>query len=127
MKYPFNTIIDIHKQLFPEATYKSQLLQYNEEVKELEEAQLLSEKKEELADVIIVVLSLRRFEETKQVAENLLQFHYFNLPLAEKETMQKYIDKCVDKVKLRVSDNRYILANGRYIRNDKFYKGQQNE
>ena len=39
MKYPFNTIIDIHKQLFPKATYKSQLLQYNEEVKELEEAQ----------------------------------------------------------------------------------------
>ena len=124
MKYPFNTIIDIHKQLFPKATYKSQLLHYNEEILELENATSTEEYREELADVVIVVISLMRFEETKQVAENLLQFHYFNLPLAEKETMQKYIDKCVDKVKLRVSDNRYILANGRYIRNDKFYKGQ---
>ena len=124
MKYPFNTIVDIHKQLFPKATYKSQLLHYNEEILELENATSTEEYREELADVIIVVISLMRFEETKQVAENLLQFHYFNLPLAEKETMQKYIDKCVDKVKLRVSDNRYILANGRYIRNDKFYKGQ---
>lgn len=123
MKYPFNTIIDIHKQLFPKATYKSQLLQYNEEILELESAISTEEYREELADVIVVVISLRRFEETKQVAENLLQFHYFNLPLAEKETMQKYIDKCIDKIKLRVSDNRYILANGRYIRNDKFYKG----
>ena len=127
MKYPFNTIIDIHKQLFPKATYKSQLLHYNEEILELENATSTEEYREELADVVIVVISLMRFEETKQVAENLLKFHYFNLPLAEKETMQKYIDKCVDKVKLRVSDNRYILANGRYIRNDKFYKGQQNE
>ena len=124
MKYPFNTIIDIHKQLFPKATYKSQLLHYNEEILELEKATSTEEYREELADVIIVVISLMRFEETRQVAENLLQFHYFNLPLAEKETMQKYIDKCIDKIKLRVSDNRYILANGRYIRNDKFYKGQ---
>ena len=124
MKYPFNTIIDIHKQLFPKATYKSQLLHYNEEILELEKAPSTEEYREELADVIIVVISLMRFEETRQVAENLLQFHYFNLPLAEKETMQKYIDKCIDKIKLRVSDNRYILANGRYIRNDKFYKGQ---
>lgn len=124
MKYKFNEIIDIHKKLFPKATYKSQLLQYDEEIKELEDAKLQSEKREELADVIIVVLSLMRFEETKRVAETLINFHYFNLPLEEKELMKKYIDKCVDKIKLRVGNDMYIIANGRYIRNDKFYKGK---
>ena len=63
MQETFNSIIEWHKETFPEATLEGQLAKYDEEEKEFGRA-FYNEKESlmELADMIIVACGIMRFD-----------------------------------------------------------------
>ena len=106
----------IHQKLFPKATARSQILQLNEEIKEYETAECIGDKHEELGDVINVIVSLMRFEETKNIAKVLMRYYYFNRDPDERAKRMKYYEKSLKKCKERVSQHRYEFTDGLYKR-----------
>lgn len=100
--FNFNTLLEWHKKKFPEATYKSQLIHLAEEIREFNDTQSEIDELAELADVVIVLVSLRRFPETKDMSDDLLDYYYFkNKPDYCKKLMQA-IEKKVEIINKRL-------------------------
>ena len=97
----FVNVLEWHKGFFPEATFKSQLVHLAQEIKELNNAVTDQERLEEGADVVIVLISLRRFEETKEMAENLLNYYYFNTGIDTTKRILKEIEKKIEIINKR--------------------------
>lgn len=115
--------VEVHKKLFPLATKSSQIIQLNEELEELDNAETTEEVQEETGDVLVVGVSLLRFEETKNIGAFILQKFYFDYPVKEQKERLKWFNKSIEKCKKRISDERYYYVNGLYKRNKNFYKG----
>lgn len=119
----FEQALIIHKKLFPKATYRSQILKFNEEFDEYNTAEALEDVKNEYGDLLFVIISMRRFPETSKIAEILLDKYYFNYSIDQRKRFMKYLERAVEKVKQRCSENRYQFVNGIYTRKN-FYKGE---
>lgn len=118
----FQEGLEIHKKLFPRASTRSQLFQLNEELQELRNAEDIKNLEEELGDVLVVAVSLMRFDTTKEIARYILDKEYFNLSITERERRMKLFSKSIEKCKKRISDARYKFVNGLYVRDKIFYK-----
>lgn len=112
----FNTDLIVHKKLFPKATANGQLQHLAEEIEEYEKAQSIAERYQELGDVLVCVLSLFRYEETEPIGRALMRYYYYNHDPEEREKRLKYYKRAMEKCKKRVSENRYMLINGNYVR-----------
>lgn len=108
----FNTILEWHKGKFPLATPMSQLLHLAQEIKEYNQAKTSQEALDELADIIIVLISLRRFPETIDMAYDLLDFYYVN------DT--KEILKAIEK-KIKIVDKRRYVWDGEDYDRERIY------
>ena len=97
----FTDVLEWHKKFFPEATPKSQLVHLAQEIKELNNAKTDQERLEEGADVVIVLISFRRFEETKEMAEDLLNYYYFNTGLDTMKRIRTEIKKKIELINKR--------------------------
>lgn len=86
-----------HKRMFPQATYQSQIKHLIQELKEVLEAQTVAEAVEEFADVVIVLVSLKRFEETKYFADEMLKSFESYIEKLEKPITRKIL-KIMDRV-----------------------------
>ena len=115
--------VEVHKKLFPLATKSSQIIQLNEELEELDGAESFEEIEEETGDVLVVAVSLLRFEETKHIGAFILQKFYFDYPINEQKKRMKWFNSSIEKCKKRISDERYYYVNGLYKRDKNFYKG----
>lgn len=118
----FQKGLEIHKKLFPRATPHSQLVQLDEELKELSNAFTTENVKEEIGDVINVAVSLLRFKETENIGNYVLKNIYFNQRIKEQKRRMMYYKKALEKCKKRISDKRYSFVNGVYKRDKNFYK-----
>lgn len=116
----FQIALEFHKNIFPKATVISQLLHLNEEIEEMETASSLEKALDELGDILFVAISLLRFEETKIIAELVLDKYYFSYPVEEQKEFMKRLDKAVKKVESRKAT--YIFDGKRYTRNKNIYK-----
>lgn len=103
--------LEIHKQIFPQATPEDQLLHLCEELNEMKLAK--ETKLDEWGDALFVAISLQRFEHTKQLANMMFNDLYFNHNEIRQQVIYKHLQKAVDKVKSR----KYFFVNGRYERN----------
>lgn len=119
----FSQGVEVHKKLFPLATKSSQVIQLNEELEELDRAETNEEVQEETGDVLVVAVSLLRFEETRQIGAFILQKFYFDYGVEEQKKRLKWFNDSLEKCKKRISDERYYYINGLYKRNKNFYKG----
>lgn len=97
----FLYIQDLHESIFPFATPQSQLLHLAEEIGEYLSAETIREAMEELADVIIVLVSLRRWKSTRALSDDLLSKYYFELPIEERKTMMKFVSQKIQIVSTR--------------------------
>ena len=97
----FLYIQDLHESIFPLATPQSQLLHLAEEIGEYLSAETIREAMEELADVIIVLVSLRRWKSTRAMSDDLLSKYYFELPVEERKTMMKFVAQKIQIVSTR--------------------------
>lgn len=118
----FQKALSIHKELFPMASVHSQLLQFNEEKEEYETAETVEEAYCEYGDLLFVIISLLRFEETREVASVLLDVYYFSYPVDEQKTLMKYLCQAIMKVKARCDDKKYKLVDGVYKRDKNLYR-----
>lgn len=119
----FSQGVEVHKKLFPLATKSSQIIQLNEELEELDNAETNEEVQEETGDVLVVAVSLLRFEETRQIGAFILQKFYFDYGVEEQKKRLKWFNDSLEKCKKRISDERYYYINGLYKRNKNFHKG----
>ena len=121
----FQKALSIHKELFPMASVHSQLLQFNEEKTEYETAESIEEAYCEYGDLLFVIISLMRFEETREVAGLLLDMYYFSYPIEEQKTFMSYLAKAIMKVKVRCADKKYKLIDGVYKRDKNLYRSKK--
>lgn len=101
-----------HERMFPQATYQSQIKHLIQELKEVLEAQTVAEAVEEFADVVIVLVSLKRFEETKYFADEMLKSFESYIKKLEKPITRKIL-----KVTDRVNRGAYFWNGEDYDRN----------
>lgn len=113
----FKEGLQIHKKLFPKATFSGQLNHLIEELKEYENAETVAEKYQELGDVLVCIVSLFRYEDKKILGKFLLRHFFYNHDPDERKKRLKYYERALEKCKKRVSENRYELVNGNYVRN----------
>lgn len=118
----FQIGLQTHKKLFPKATEYSQILQLDEELRELSEAYTTENIKEEIGDVLVVAVSLRRFKRTQNISKFILDKMYFDKPIKEQKKLMKYFEKALNKCAKRISEERYYYLNGLYLRDKNFYK-----
>ena len=104
----FRLLLDWHCKKFPLATYTSQLIHLAQEIKEYNNAKTSEEALDELADIVIVLISLRRFPETVDMSYDLLELYYC------KDT--KEIQKAINKKVAIVSNRRYTWNGTDYDR-----------
>lgn len=113
----FDLGLIIHEKLFPKATPYSQLTQLNEELGELSIAETEGQKHDETGDVLVVAVSLLRFEETKYIGQAILNLYYYSEEDEKKRfQLMKYFEKSISKCKKRVSEQRYMFVDGLYKR-----------
>jgi len=112
----FKEGLEIHKKLFPKATFTGQLCHLIEELEEYDKAETVAQKYQELGDVLVCITSLFRYNEQKILGKYLLRYFFYNQDPEEREKRLKYYERALEKCKKRVSENRYILVNGNYIR-----------
>lgn len=108
----FNKLLAWHIGKFPKATFTSQLIHLAQEIKEYNQAKTSEEALEELADIIIVLISLRRFPETIDMSYDLLDFYYVN------DT--KEILKAIEK-KIKIVDKRRYVWDGEDYDRERIY------
>lgn len=101
-----------HAVIFPRANVKSQILKLNEEWKEYNNATSIEDALSEYGDFLLVCISLRRFSDTRLMADALLDKYYFSYPADEQKTFMKYIEKAVNKCRARP----YYFKDGIYDR-----------
>ena len=118
----FKQGLEVHKKLFPKATAYSQLVKLDEELQELKSAGSTANLHEEIGDVINVAVSLKRFKETQNIAEFILDNVYFNHNIEEQKQRMKYYEKALNKCMKRISEERYYYLNGLYLRDKNLYK-----
>lgn len=100
-------LLDWHCDKFPKATVESQKSHLMQEIKEFEEADE-SHSIEELADIYIVGVSLYRWDESKKLADETLDFYFNNF---NNEWRYKILEAVDDKV--NVINSRKYFWNGR--------------
>jgi uncharacterized protein YabN with tetrapyrrole methylase and pyrophosphatase domain len=118
----FQEALSIHKELFPKANVRSQLLQFNEEKAEYETADNIEDAYNEYGDLIFVIISLMRFEETREIATLLLDIYYFSYPIEEQNIFMNHLAKAITKVRARCADKKYKLIDGIYKRDKNLYR-----
>ena len=105
-----------HERLFRRATPRSQILKLNEEYNEYLKAGSIEEAYQEYADFLFVCISLLRFENTRIIADALLDKYYFSYSVEEQKILMKYLQKIVDKCRIRKAKKQYYFKNGIYDR-----------
>ena len=116
MEEKIESFKNIHYKLFPKATPHSQILQLNEELKELELAETNREFAEELGDVLVVAISLLRFPQAENIGKFIINREFYKQSSKQQNFRLKLIEKAIDKCKQRVSEKRYAFVNGVYKR-----------
>ena len=112
----FEKELELHKEIFSQATPEDQLWHLCEELNEMEAEDKNSEKfLSELADSLFVAISLQRFEHTKQLANMIIYDLYIQYPLCIQKQIDKYLSKAIEKVKSRT----YYFVNNHYVRTKK--------
>ena len=104
-------MIKWHERMFPQATYKSQIKHLIQELKEVLEAQTVAEAAEEFADVAIVLISLKRFEESKYFADEMLKSFDSYI-----QKLDKFIERKMIKIAYRVGQGAYFWNGEDYDR-----------
>lgn len=104
-----------HVSKFPLATSVMQINKYNEERKEYLNAKDIDNMWEELADLVITVISLVRFEITKSMHEDLMCFYYHSLPTVSRLRLDKEINKKIAKI----NQLEYVFMDSEYQRDKK--------
>ena len=102
--------LETHKQIFPLATPQDQLMHLCEELNERQVAKKTYF--DEWADALFVTISLQRFNETKILAEIMLDKLYYNQSITTQKALDNHLAKAIEKVKSR----KYYFINGRYER-----------
>ena len=105
-----------HKRMFPLATPETQLRKLNEEWSEHATAASIEEAYEEYGDFLFVCMSFRRFVQTHIIADALLEKYYFSKPVEEQKTLMQYLQRAVNKVRIRVEKKEYNYKDGSYDR-----------
>ena len=100
-----------HERMFPQATYKSQIKHLIQELKEVLEAQTVAEAVDEFADVVIVLVSLKRFNETKYLADEVLKSFDSYI-----QKLDKFIERKMIKIAYRVGQGAYFWNGEDYDR-----------
>lgn len=118
----FQIGLEVHKKLFPRATAHSQLVQLDEELEELKNAISTANLHEKIGDVLVVAVSLMRFDKTKNIADFILDEMYFKQDYKEQKKRIKYFETSIEKCKKRISDERYYFENGLYKRDKNYYR-----
>lgn len=111
----FEKELEIHKEIFPQATPQDQLWHLCEELNEMDIAlsQLKNEEyMSEHADALFVSISLQRFEHTKELGKLMINCLYEQFPLVIQREIDEQLDKAIEKVKSR----KYYFINGHYER-----------
>ena len=121
----FTEGLKIHEKLFPKATVHSQIVQLNEELEELKNAVSTADLYEEIGDVLFVAVSLMRFDNTKNIADFILDLMYYKQNVKEQKRRLKYFEKSIEKSKKKISDERYYFQNRIYKRDKNFYKEEK--
>lgn len=106
-----------HARKFPLATPQSQILHLGEEVEEYKKAKTETERYFELADIVIVCISFRRFTTTRLLADDLLNFYYFSKDNGEKTIIERYIKEKINIINHRINMNLYCWNGVDYDRN----------
>ena len=109
----FEKELEIHKEIFPQATPQDQLWHLCEELNEMQEdCNNACNCMSEWADALFVSISLQRFPHTKQLADIMIYNLYEQYPLVIQRQIDEYLAKAIDKVKSR----KYYFVNGHYER-----------
>ena len=78
--------------------------------------------REEIGDVLVVAVSLMRFDRTKNIADFILDEMYFKQDYEEQKKRMKYFEISIEKCKKRISDERYYFENRLYKRDKNYYR-----
>ena len=105
-----------HERMFPLATPETQLRKLNEEFDEYVTATSVEEAYQEYGDLLFVCISFRRFAETHIIADALLERYYFSKPVEEQKLLMKYLQRAVNKVRIRIEKKEYNYKDGYYDR-----------
>ena len=101
-----------HRLIFRRATPRSQILKLNEKWEEYQNAKSTEEGCCKYGDFLFIIISLRRFKETQIIADALLDKYYFSRPLDEKRLCMKYLQKAVEKSKIKMVKREYFYKKG---------------
>lgn len=107
----FEKELEIHKEIFPQATPQDQLWHLCEELNEIQQAKD-DTYWSEWADALFVAISLQRFEHTKSLADIMLKYLYFSYSEQAQSVLDNHLAKAIEKVKSR----KYYFINGHYER-----------
>lgn len=105
-----------HKRMFPLATPETQLKKLNEEFDEYVTATSVEEAYQEYGDFLFVCISFRRFVKTHIIADALLERYFFSKPVEEQKTLMQYLQRAVNKVRIRIEKKEYQYKDGSYDR-----------
>lgn len=111
----FEKELEIHKEIFPQATPQDQLWHLCEELNEIAESYYNKDwdnVEREIADALFVAISLQRFVHTKQLANIMIYNLYERYPRAIQTKTDGYLAQAIEKVKSR----KYYFINGHYER-----------
>ena len=111
----FEKELEIHKEIFSQATPQDQLWHLCEELNEIIESYYNKDwdnVKRETADALFVAISLQRFAHTKQLADIMIYNLYEQHPRVVQTEIDGYLEKAIEKVKSR----KYYFVNGHYER-----------
>jgi hypothetical protein len=111
----FEKELEIHKEIFPQATPQDQLWHLCEELNEIDSAfneQDFDNMQKEWADALFVAISLQRFAYTRHLANIMIYNLYEQYPRAIQIKIDGYLEKAIKKVKSR----KYYFINGHYER-----------
>lgn len=120
MAYDFESIVDMvleqHENIFPNATLETQVVKLGEELNELKIAESQEDKMGELGDVLYVVCSLLRFQNTEGVFNFIMDTLYHCKTDSEKELIRETLANTICKVSRRHNKGAYYWDGTHYKR-----------
>lgn len=110
------TLVERHKQFFPNATVGTQIAKLSEELEEYTKAYTLIDRDGERGDILYVLVSLLRFPEIQYVANYLLQKFHYEQPESIREHNLMLLLDTAKKVEDRYNNGVYYWTGTHYER-----------